>query len=150
MKIKFNWGTGIVIAIVIMMSGMLSLVYFATRQDYYLVDDNYYQKGLDYQEQIGRISNTNNLDEKPLISISEDILEIIFPAFFTGQTIEGQIHIYSPVNEAYDMKIDISTDNTLKQVINISNLNKGRYTVKIDWTANDTEYYMEQNITTNQ
>lgn len=147
MKIRFNWGTGIFIAIIIMISGMLTLVYIATRQDFYLVDKDYYQKGLDYQTQIDRINNVNRLDEKPILSFENDVLSIQFPKFFSGQNLKGHIHIYSPLNEAYDQNDDLMLDNYLQQFINMSNLKNGRYTVKLEWTANDTEYYMEQNIT---
>ena len=52
MKIKFNWGTGIVIAMIVMVSGMIFLVSIALRQDYDLVEDDYYQKSVDYQRHI--------------------------------------------------------------------------------------------------
>ena len=59
MKIQFNWGTGIAIALIVMICGMLTLVYLATRQDYFLVEKDYYQKGINFQEQIDRITSYN-------------------------------------------------------------------------------------------
>jgi len=52
MKIKITWGTGIVIALVVMISGMIYLVSIAVRQDYDLVDKDYYQKSVNYQQHI--------------------------------------------------------------------------------------------------
>ena len=58
MKIRFNWGTGIVAAIVLIVAGLGVLVWIAARQDFDLVDKDYYQKGVNYQKQIDKIRYT--------------------------------------------------------------------------------------------
>jgi len=63
MKIKFNWGTGLVIAMAVMIGGMVTLVTIAVRQDYDLVEDNYYQKSVDYQQHIEKVKRTDALEQ---------------------------------------------------------------------------------------
>jgi len=79
MKVKINWGTGIVIALVVMISGMIYLVSIAVRQDYDLVDNDYYQKSVNYQQHIEEVKNTEALAEKIKFEQSTDTLKITFP-----------------------------------------------------------------------
>ncbi len=146
MKLKFNWGTGIVIALFVMVCGMSTLVYIATRQDYFLVEKDYYQKGINYQDQIDRVSNTNALRSKPEIILRSQQLSIQFPNWFAGKNISGEILIYSPVNENMDQTYTLKLDDSLAQVISLEGLGSGRYTVKLNWTANEVPYYFEQVI----
>ncbi len=147
MKIKFNWGTGIVIAIVLMVSGIMTLVFIATKQDYYLVEDDYYQKAINYQEQIDRIDNANHLPEKPTLTMNGKTLSLQLPSVFKGKAVSGQVHIYSPVSNNRDTSVSLQPDTALAQLISLEKLPEGRYTVKLDWTADSTDYYLEQNIT---
>ena len=144
---KLNWGTGIVIALSIMIIGMLTLVYIATRQDYFLVEKDYYQKGINYQGQIDRINNLNKLREKPQLIQEGQSLKLQLPAWFQNKTIEGEILIYSPVDEKLDKTTAIKLNESLQQTISLQDTKPGRYTVKLDWQADNTPYYWEQQIT---
>lgn len=146
MKIKFNWGTGIVIALVIMISGMTFLVSVAVRQDYDLVDKDYYQKSVNYQQHINEVRNTDALAEKIRLEQTTDILKLTFPNLANVQEYSGSIHFYSPVEEKRDLTLKINLDNTYRQFIVLKNLKNGRYQVKIDWKANTISYYQEEEI----
>ena len=146
MKIKINWGTGIVIALALMMSGMLVLVYIATSQDYSLVEKDYYQKEIAYQQQIDKINNAAGLKEKISCTQKVNGLEICFPHFFDTDTLQGTIHLYSPLSSKNDRTVPIRLDGNLSQLVSIDNLPKGKYKVKVDWTARQTPYYEELEI----
>ncbi|MGQ8337647.1 FixH family protein [Sunxiuqinia sp. A32] len=146
MKLKINWGTGILIAIITMVSGMLVLVFIATRQDYYLVDDDYYQKAVNYQQQIEKIKNANELIEKVNINYSGKNLKLDFPLIFQHEKLEGTIQLYSPVNGNHDLTFPVKIDDKLSQLLSLEKLPKGRYKIKLDWTANDKSYYQELEI----
>ena len=150
MKIKFNWGTGIVIALIVMISGMLLLVSIAVRQDFDLVDNDYYQKSINYQQHIEKMRNNENLAKKIHFELSTDNLHLTFPNLATFQKYAGEIHFYSPVAEKRDMTLKIKLDSNFTQIVNLKNLKKGRYLVKIDWTANKVSYYQEEEILARQ
>ena len=149
MKIKINWGTGITIAIILMISGMLTLVYVATRQNFDLVEKDYYQKGINFQEQIESRRHTLDLEEQPELWVENNLISLEFPNLFIDQILEGKIHFYSSVNADYDLIVDLKLNEEMKQTINIDKLKKGRYTIKLNWTADHIDYYLEKNITTN-
>jgi len=146
MKLKVNWGTGIVIALLIMMSAMLYLVSIAVRQDFDLVEKDYYQKSVNFQSQIDKINNVRKLEVPVKLIQSEKAIQLDFPKLFQNELLEGTIHIYSPVSEKNDLTLPIRLDAGLSQSISVKNLPRGRYTVKLDWTSNDKPYYQELEI----
>lgn len=146
MKLKLHWGTGIAIAMGLMIIGMLVLVAIATRQDFDLVEKDYYQKGINYQTQIERIANTNSLIDKPVLQLDGTVLRIQFPVWFSGKNLDGNVTVYSPVSENYDKSFGLKPDSLLSQQIPLHELKPGRYTVKLEWTANQTPYYLEHEI----
>ncbi|MBV5348545.1 FixH family protein [bacterium] len=146
MKIKINWGTGIVIALVVMISGMIFLVSIAVRQDYDLVDNDYYQKSVNYQQHIEEVKNTAALPEKIRIEQTADSLKLIFPSLSAISDYSGEIHFYSPVEEKRDETFTLKLDSNFSQSISLNSLKSGRYTVKIEWSANKVSYYQEEDI----
>jgi len=143
---KINWGTGIVIALVVMISGMIYLVSIAVRQDYDLVDKDYYQKSVNYQQHIEEVKNTAALTEKIRLEQTTDSLKLIFPTLSSIQDYSGEIHFYSPVEEKRDETFKLKLNGDFIQSVSLKNLKSGRYAVKIDWSANKVSYYQEEEI----
>ncbi len=146
MKIKFNWGTGVVMALLIMMAGMTYLVSIAIRQDHDLVDDNYYQKSINYQQHIDDAGNTAKLDQKLVFTLSVDTLKIQFPELAVSTDYSGEIHFYSPVAAKRDFKLAAKPDTGFAQIIALKSMEAGRYQVKVNWTANSVSYFQEEEI----
>jgi len=146
MKIKINWGTGIVIALVVMIGGMIFLVSIAVRQDYDLVDKDYYQKSVNYQQHIEEVKNTSALAERIKFDQSADTLRISFPNLGNVQEYSGEIHFYSPVEEKRDEIVKLKLNSNFSQSIGLKSLKSGRYTVKINWSVGKVSYYQEEEI----
>ena len=49
---KFNWGTGILIFLILFLMAAAVFIGFAMRQDVNLVHEDYYEKGVDYERQM--------------------------------------------------------------------------------------------------
>lgn len=147
---KINWGTGIVLALVIMVSGMLYLVSIALRQNDDLVENDYYQKSITYQQHIDEARNNNALTEKIKFELSPESLKLSFPKLANSQEFEGEIHFYSPVEEKRDMTVQIKLDSIYNQIVDLKSLQKGRYKLKINWKANSVAYYQEEDIMSEQ
>jgi len=147
---KFNWGTGIVLAFLVMISGMVFLVSIAVRQNEDLVEKDYYQKSLDYQQHIEKVRNTEKLAEEIQFKLSTDTLRLQFPRIENAQAYSGEIHFYSPVAEKRDFTLPVKLNSVYSQSIDLKKLAKGRYEVKIDWSANKVGYYQEEAIVIGQ
>ncbi|GAB4325543.1 MAG: FixH family protein [Bacteroidales bacterium] len=140
---KWNWGTGIFIAILLFMAFIITLVVFTTRQDYDLVEKDYYPKALAYQQQIDKRQNLIDLNARVVAVLSDDKILIQFPEQFSGKKIEGTIHFYKPDSKANDLILEIEADTTGKAVVERNRLAPGKYLIKVDFTVNGTGYYQE-------
>ena len=80
---KFNWGTGIVIAFALFMTFILSYVFKVQSNDKYdheLVVEDYYKKEATVQGDIEKQENANALTNKVTIEKTADGVKIQFPA----------------------------------------------------------------------
>ncbi|MFC2114524.1 FixH family protein [Bacteroidota bacterium] len=146
MGIKINWGTAIIIVILLFFGTIALRIYISYQNEISLVDEDYYVRELNYQQHIEKERNTSSLKEKPQIELSQKTLSIHFPIYFNFQKIEGSIFLYRPSDPARDRHFTISLDSNLAQLVHIDNLIKGVYEVKIDWIADGIPYYFKQDI----
>lgn len=141
-KIKFNWGSGIFVFIVIFFIASFSFIYFSYMQSSDLVDINYYPKEITYQEQIEKIANYENLGDEIKAEANEGVLAISFPDTLVNP-ISGEIHIYRPSDASLDIKVEINVDQSKQQFILTDQLPSGKYILKIDLECDKVGYYHE-------
>lgn len=134
--------------IIIFVAMMIGLVAYSFRQDLNLVTKEYYEEEIKYQEQIERIRNTHSLRERPqLVYRSSDrILSLQFPQSLLKKTISGKISLYRPSDRRLDKDFSIALDESGRQLVNLSALAKGSWTVKLQWNDLDRDYYDEVKI----
>ena len=146
MKIKINWGTGIVIAIVLFMIFILSFVYKTIAIDKYehhLVSEDYYKDELYYQKEIDKLNNAAKLSENIALSNSEKGITISFPQDKDFNKIKGTIYFMRRSNIKLDFKKEIKLSNHFI-IIPDSLLVSGKWIIKIDWQYNDEEYLLKE------
>lgn len=141
---KFNWGHGLTTFIALGIIGILTLVYFTTRERIDLVTEDYYPKELKYEDQIAKIKNYQALKEKITLEES-DVLWMHFPPMVqVSADISGTIHIYRPSDKDKDMTFPVSLNEDFKQVLPMKGLPRGKYEISVDWQANDQAYFYKQ------
>ena len=146
MKIKINWGTGIVIAIVLFMIFILSFVYKTIAIDKYehhLVSEDYYKDELYYQKEIDKLNNASKLAENITISNSEKGITISFPQDKDFNKINGTIYFMRRSNIKLDFEKEIKLSDHFI-IIPDSLLVSGKWIIKIDWQYNDEEYLLKE------
>lgn len=144
MKIRFNWGTGIFIVIVLIFGGVIAFFIYSSNLDINLVENNYYEKELVYEQRIEKIRNANSLPEKIRIEPEGEFIIFHFPDTLRNSSLKGSIWFYRPSDESKDFTVPISPDDSLKQFINRGSLIPGKYLVKIEWEMDGTPYYQEE------
>ena len=141
MKIKINWGTGIVIAMVLFMVFILTFVYKSLTKEYTheLVSDDYYKDELLYQNDIDKLDNAKKLNSKITVSNSDKGLTIHFPSDIDYQDVKGDIYFQRMSNSKLDFhkNIELISDKIL---IPDSLLVSGKWIIKIDWKYKGKEY----------
>jgi hypothetical protein len=149
MNIKWNWGTKLFIAMALFLIMLMTFVYMTTLQDHPLVEDEYYQKSLIYQEKLDKIENAKNLNENVKVELGSKYLSITFQSFFNPDSISGTIQIYRPSDPDFDINIRIKPDSNGALYLPAEKLHKGKYIVKIDYNYDGKGYYEEKSIFVN-
>lgn len=148
-SIKFNWGFGIAATYILFLIGTFVMVAIFMNQDVSLETDNYYAKGIEYQQHIDKLKRTEELPEKLAIQIEVKNLLLSFPKNFKSQSIAGTIQFYRPSEEGKDFTISIQPDSSNLQVIDKNLLAKGLWKIKVDWVADNISYYNEKMLMVN-
>ncbi len=143
---KFNWGHGISLGIILFVGFILSLVYITTQQNLNLVDEEYYPKELEHQAQMERIKNAFQFKEEFKISIETDYVTIVFPKYFHDKNIEANILFYRPSDNRKDVIQDYEGQGNKVQKFVKKKFDSGIYVLKITWNAEGKSYYFEQEI----
>ena len=143
---KMNWGTGILIGIIIFIVIVFTMTVIFMSQDVHLVTDNYYEKTLKYQDEIDKQSRTMALDEEVAIKFDGKLVNILFPADYMKKNVSGEIYFYRPSNPALDIKVPLQLSENGSQVIPVKRLEKGYWRLKINWMMGDNSYYNEKPI----
>jgi len=144
---KINWGTGIVIAMVLFMSFIAFFVIksFDSDNKHFLVDEEYYKSELKYQEEIDKLKNTKTLSSKIVISKTATGYVIEFPEEINEDT-TGTISFLRPSTKLLDFEIPIAIiDN--KMSFEHENLVSGNWNIRIDFKSNSEKYLVKRSIT---
>ncbi|QOD62306.1 FixH family protein [Polaribacter haliotis] len=145
---KINWGTGIVIAIVAFMSFILYLVITMSTDKSFthdLVTDKYYQKELEFQDEINAEKNAFALKENIKITRVKEGLKVDFPEAFIPKDIQGKVFLYRPSNKHLDFEIPISISKTYLLVPE-KRLVDGRWNMTVSWKYKNKEYLFKKEL----
>jgi len=146
MKLRFTWGTGIVIAMLAFMIFILSFVYKSIAMDEYqheLVSEDYYKDELHYQEEIDKLNNSNSLSKNIELVNSKEGITITFPDDIAQESIIGSIYFQRLSNEKLDFTEQIKlTDHN--QLIPVEKLVSGKWIIKIDWESEQEQYLFKE------
>ena len=138
---KINWGTGIVISIVLFMIFILYFVYKSLTPEYSheLVSEDYYKDELHYQKEIDKLNNAVKLESKISLKNSEKGITIQFPDSLNYQDVKGNISFQRYSNSVLDFSKNIDLTSN-KIVIPDSLLVSGKWIIKIDWNYKGEEF----------
>ena len=146
---KINWGTGIVIAIVLFMSFITFMVVkMTTNEDYShdLVVEEYYKKELAFQQEIDAEENLKLLSEKIRGERVEAGWLLEFPKDIKASKIKGTVFLYRPSSKQLDFNfpIELSDSNLL---IPDKRLLDGRWNISVAWKYDNKDYLYKESIT---
>ncbi|HSD14190.1 MAG TPA: FixH family protein [Flavobacterium sp.] len=145
---KINWGTGIIIAFALFMTFILYFVFKVqcdSQYDHEMVTEEYYKKELDFQSELNKQENANNLTERVSIEPNENGLLIVFPKTFDIAKIKGKVSLYRPSNQKLDFEVPISL-STSNLLIPKTDLVGGRWDIAVEWEYGGKEYLNKKEI----
>jgi len=138
---KMNWGTGLAIWLIIFVIAIMTFVTFAFNQDVNLVNKEYYQKGVNYDNI--RIERERGKADKQHFTINqegENVLLTFDKDYFASIKV-SDVQFYRPSDRREDLHLQFET-NTL--LVPKSKLIKGRYSLNISWEKDGEKYLLEE------
>ena len=143
-KPLISWGWGIAIFYGIFLVLAISSAIYTFTLDYFLVSENYYQEGIEYQSQIDKVKRTAELGESVqwFYDAGTQVVKFQYPIEISS----GKIIFYRPSNSNLDRYAKIDPDNNNQQIINVKNWQKGFWKIKVNWEMNGNNYYNEGSI----
>lgn len=149
MKLKLNWGTGIVLAFIAFMSFILYFVITINTDDSYdhdLVTESYYKKELAFQNQLNKEQKAMDKGLGLLVHKTESGLVVSFPEGLDTSGISGRVFLYRPSDKQLDFELPISLSGS-SLLIPGQSLSGGRWNIEVSWTYNKEEYFYQEAIT---
>lgn len=148
MDMKINWGTGLVIGMILFIGFILFMVITMSTDEKYsydLVTEEYYKKELAYQEEIDAEENLSDFSEKITGTKVANGWQISFPEEIETSKVEGTVFLYRPSNKQldFDLPIELSGSNLL---IPDERLLDGRWNITIDWKYDSKKYLYKASI----
>jgi hypothetical protein len=137
-----NWGKGLAIAMVGFMLFILYMVITLMSKGTDLESEDYYQKEIDFEQEISAISNMNGLKEKIDVSQNDDFVMVKFPEIEDMDSIE--VMMFRPNNEKDDQFFILKNSKSL--LIPKSKLNMGIYEMDIQFKIKDKVYLQKETI----
>lgn len=142
---KFNWGTGILIFLIIFLLACAAFIIFALRQDVNLVHKDYYEKGVDHTDKMNVDARSNQFGAKINIDYNNDYLLVSFDQSLAASIDSGEVLMYRPSGSNQDVYYPMTfSENTLK--IPKENLIQGRYILKLSWYSGGLKYEIDRPV----
>lgn len=144
---SMNWGKGLFLVITLFVIGTLSVVSYLISLDFFLVTNNHYEEGVDYQETINSKNRAEALEDPILVVFNEESesFNIVFPETLIGN-VQGTVNLYRPSDSSKDQRIPLRVNTTGKQEIPAGNLDKGKWVLKIEWEKDGLTYLNEKTL----
>ena len=140
-----NWGNKILVTFIVFVGILFTLVYVSVNTEFNLVEDNYYEQELAYEDQIQRIKNHEGLAEKPVFKLDRINLkaDLNFPQAIADQLEEGTVLFYRSSTARFDQTFDLELDENGQFQVDISEFPIGAWKIKLKWKDSAKEYYRE-------
>lgn len=143
----FNWGHKLTIGFLAFAGMMIYMVVQCMHTKYDLVSTDYYKDELKYQQVIDGTSRANQLSSRTTVTQTSNAIVIQLPTEMQQKTVTGSLLFYSVDNAQKDKTIALQVNDQAVQTIDSHTFLSGRYTVKIRWESNGTQYYSEVPVT---
>ena len=137
-----NWGRGITIAMIAFMSFILYMVFTLMSKNTDLQSEDYYQKELNFENEISALKNTNKLKEKVKVTLNDTYVIVQFPNLEELDSIK--VELYRPNNDKDDQVFSVQESKVV--MIPKSKLKKGVYEMNIQYQVKRELYMQKESI----
>ncbi|TKC05941.1 FixH family protein [Pedobacter frigoris] len=137
-----NWGTKLMIGMGMFMAFIvvLAVLMFNSKTDA-LVDMDYYEKGLNYDEEYNSKEQVKTDNAAPDIQLSPEGIVLGFK-----NSAVGNIRLMRVSDKKLDKKISFETNPDREFAVVTTEMVKGRWRLIISWNSEEKSYLYEQEV----
>lgn len=137
-----NWGTKIFIVLAIFVIGMAGVgVYMVSQDSDTLVNADYYQDGINFDQVYDRRQNLETYGARPAVSIENDLLTVTF----VHESNRGTLSLFRASDQSLDITMPLTTQNAVFQ-IPVQDVESGSWELQLEWEAEGKSFQYEQQI----
>jgi len=137
---KLNWGHKLVIFTVLFMIFILSMVFYISTQKVELVEDNYYEEGIRYQDVIDQ-----SVDASKMIEVTLDANKIFsFKPLAKFDSLLCKLSFYRPSSRSKDFSVTILFNDTTTSFYDAKNLENGPWKLTLSWEDKKGKHQLEK------
>jgi hypothetical protein len=134
-----NWGNKITLVFIGFVILTITMVIFSMKQEFHMVEENYYEEEIAYQTKMDEIRNGN--DWKGVISVKQEGSNLALQ-FEGAEKVNGKIQFYRPSDADLDFFVPISEEINIP----IEKFKAGNWKVSFNWEADEKKYFKEEQI----
>ena len=142
---KFNWGTGILIFLILFLLAAAVFIVFAMKQEVNLVHEDYYEKGVDYEAQMKAEARSIAFGDSIQTHFESEFLVVDFSGYGDIKIDSGGVVLYRPSSSSLDLKMPFDFPNGSMKIL-ATELYKGRYILKLNWYSEGLKYEVDKAI----
>ena len=145
---KINWGTGLVIGMVLFIGFIMYFVIQIMTDknlDYDLVTEDYFQKELIYQDELNALENSNSLKDNVKGERTDKGWEITFPSDIEYSEITGTVLLYRPSSKKLDFQLPIELTGSVL-LIPDELMVGGKWSTIVTWSYRGKDYLFKEEI----
>jgi hypothetical protein len=146
---KLNWGTYIVIAFALFISFILYFVVKVQSDSKYdndLVVEEYYKHDAHFQDEMARIQNAHDLKIKPIFTVTQTGVTLVFPKEFSASEVSGSVALYRASNKKFDFQIPILFSDSASLFIPKDKFIAGEWKINMEWKYKGKSYLTKEEI----
>jgi len=145
---KSPWPYGIIGAFAFFVAGTATLIVIACTHRTDLITSNYYDDELKFQTRLDQLNRTAQLGGTVDVTFDAvgQSINISLPAAPPGAGISGRIQLYRPSATGLDRVVQLHLDKKGSQTLDAASLLPGLWRVRVQWTAQDQEYFADKSI----
>lgn len=134
-----HWGNKITLVFIGFVVLVITMVIFSMKQEFHMVEENYYEEEIAYQGKMDEIRNGH--DWKGLVSVKQEEGNLALQ-FEGAEKVNGKIQFYRPADADLDFFVPISEELNIP----IEKFKAGNWKVSFNWEADGKKYFKEQQI----
>jgi hypothetical protein len=134
-----NWGNKITLVFIGFVILIISMVVFSMKQEFHMVEENYYEEEIAYQGKMEEIRNGR--DWEGIVSVKQEDNFLVLN-FAGAEKVNGKIQFYRPADADLDFFVPIIEEINIP----IEKFKAGNWKVSFSWEAEGKKYFKEEQI----